>query len=215
MGETLRILVSGLPTTFAVTAVALVIGLVAAVPLTVLRRASWTPARWAAGALIEVVRTVPPLVWIFVVYYSVGSSKSLTMTPNLAAMVGLGIIAAAYIAEIYRGAVQSIPRGQYEASTALGIPRHIAYARVIVPQSLILIVAPATSYAVSLLKDSSLASVIGARDTTFMAFEHVQLTFKGLQTFTLVGVIYLVLSLLIAWLGSMLDTMVRRRLFRG
>jgi polar amino acid transport system permease protein len=211
--EILSLLLGGLSTTLSITLGALVIGVLVSVPLAMLRRAPVALVPQLVGLVIELIRAVPPIVWVFIVYYSVGSSPALMLEPEVAAAVGLGVIASAYFAEIYRGAVAAIPAGQHEAVAALAVPRRIAYAKVLIPQSLVLVIAPVTSYAVSLLKDSALASVIGAQDVTFLAFQQAQLTLDGLQTFGVAGAIYLALSLLIAWGGTSLDRWIHRRVF--
>lgn len=203
--EILGLLLSGLPVTLRITAGALLIGVVAAVPLTVLRRCPVRLVRGPAIFVIALVRAVPPIVWIFVVYYTVGSLDQFRLEAEPAATIGLGLIASAYIAEIYRGAIEAIPAGQFDAIHALAIPGPVAYARVVAPQSLVLVIAPVTSYAVSLLKDSALASVVGAQDVTFLAFEHSQLSMSGLETFIVAGALYLILSLLISWAGAGLE----------
>lgn len=203
--DILELLMDGFPVTLRITAGALVIGVVVAVPLTALRRAPSRLLQAPATFAIALVRAVPPIVWIFVVYYTVGSLDRFRLDAEPAATIGLGLIAAAYIAEIYRGAIEAIPAGQFDAIRALAIPGYVAYRRIIAPQSLVLVIAPVTSYAVSLLKDSALASIVGAQDITFLAFEHSQLTMSGLETFLIAGVLYLLLSLLISWAGAGLE----------
>lgn len=213
--DILKLLMEGLPMTLRITSGALLIGVVAAVPLTALRRAPSRLIQALTAFVIAFVRSVPPIVWIFVVYYTVGSLEQLRLQAEPAATIGLGLIASAYLAEIYRGALEAIHEGQFDAIKALAIPRRVAYVKILAPQSLVLVVAPVTSYAVSLLKDSALASVVGAQDITFLAFERSQLTMSGLETFIIAGLLYLVLSLLIAWAGSGLERLGRLAVSRG
>jgi len=213
--DILRLLLEGLPTTLRITAGALLIGLVVAIPLTALRRAPFTIVSSVTALLIALVRSVPPIVWIFVVYYTVGSLEQFRLDAEVAATIGLGLIASTYLAEIYRGAIEAIPEGQFDAIKALALPTPTAYLKVLVPQSLLLVVAPATSYSISLLKDSALASVIGAQDITFLAFEHSQMAMDGLETFVIAGLMYLALSLLIAWMGSWIQWLSRVVISRG
>lgn len=201
MSDVFSLLLQGLPTTLQVTAGAFLIGAVAGLPLALARRSGPAALKAAVGFVIMIVRVVPPIVWIFMVYYSIGSLEALRFDAEAAAMVGLGLIAAAYLAEIYRGAIDAVPSGQFDAVDALGLGRYTAYRRVIIPQSLVLVIAPATSYAVNLLKDSALASIIGSQDITFLAFERTQQTLSGFDTFVIAGALYLILSLLIAWTG--------------
>ena len=122
------------------------------------------PLRAAARVYIEVFRGTPVLLQLFVLYY--GLADFINLGPLQAAILGLGFNYAAYEAEVYRGALLAIPRGQAEASRALGMSPWQTLQHVMIPQALRLALPPMTNDFVSLLKDSSLVSVITVIELT-------------------------------------------------
>jgi polar amino acid transport system substrate-binding protein len=122
------------------------------------------PLRAAARVYIELFRGTPVLLQLFVLYY--GLSSVISLGPLQAAILGLGFNYAAYEAEVYRGALLAIPRGQSEASRALGMGPWQTLRYVMIPQALRLALPPMTNDFVSLLKDSSLVSVITVIELT-------------------------------------------------
>lgn len=123
-----------------------------------------TPVRAAARVYIELFRGTPVLLQLFVLYY--GLSDVISLGAMQAAILGLGFNYAAYEAEVYRGALLAIPRGQSEAARALGFGPWQTLRHVMIPQALRLALPPMTNDFVSLLKDSSLVSVITVIELT-------------------------------------------------
>jgi polar amino acid transport system substrate-binding protein len=120
--------------------------------------------RFLAGAYIEIFRGTPVLLQLYVIYF--GLAPWVKFTPIVAAILGLGLNYAAYEAEVYRGALQGIPRGQSEAAASLGFTRLQTLWHVLVPQALRNALPAMTNDFVSLLKDSSLVSVITVIELT-------------------------------------------------
>ena len=104
-------LVSGLPWTLSVTAGAFAIGALIGLPVMLAEESTFAPLRLIARTYVNLVRAVPPIVWLFIVYFGVGSDL-LRLTPFAAAMIGLGLISSAHLAEIYRGGMISVGKGQ-------------------------------------------------------------------------------------------------------
>ena len=117
-----------------------------------------------ATIYVEIVRGTPVLLQLYLLYY--GLAGVLPLGPWTAAIVGLGLNYAAYEAEIYRAAIASVPRAQWEAALALGAPRRVAFRQIILPQALRLAVPGVTNDFISLLKDSSLVSVLTVVELT-------------------------------------------------
>jgi len=122
------------------------------------------PVRAVARLYIEVFRGTPVLLQLFVLYY--GLASYVNLGPMQAAILGLGLNYAAYEAEVYRGALLAIPRGQGEAARALGMNPLQTLWHVMIPQALRIALPPMTNDFVSLLKDSSLVSVITVIELT-------------------------------------------------
>lgn len=203
----------GVPSTLAVMLAALAIGAVLAVPLAAARRSRVAPLRWAARLAIDVLRGIPPIVWLFIIFFGLGD-KVLRLGPFQAAVLGLGLISAGYLAEIYRGGLTAVHKGQWEAASALGMGRADAMTRVIGPQAFRVALPGATTYAIGLLKDSSVVSTIGVTDIMARASQDARSTSSGLTPFLLAALVYIVLSGPLAWLSRTMDAKLRARVAR-
>jgi len=125
--------------------------------------------------------------------------------PYAMAIMGLVICYAAYMSEIYRAGIQSIPRGQMEAARSQGMSYFQAMRFIILPQALRVILPPVGNEFISLLKDSSLTSVVAVADLTRRGREYMAATFDPLPTWIMVALIYLVMTLLSARIISSLE----------
>lgn len=206
----LSVLAQGIAQTVLITVCSFLVGAVLGLPLALLRRSRIRFVRVPATALIESIRAVPPIVVLFLMYYALGSGL-IKLSTFEAAVAGLGLISMAYLAEIYRAGINSVHAGQWEASRALALPTLKTYTKVILPQSMIVVVPPAATFAIGLLKDSAIASVIGAQDITFRAFQETQATLQGLTIFGIAGVLYILLSIPIAVVARWTDHRLSQR----
>ncbi|KUO18066.1 amino acid ABC transporter permease [Streptomyces dysideae] len=209
----LSVLANGIGQTVAITVTSFVVGAVLGLPLALMRYAGPLPVRVIGGAVVETVRAIPPIVWLFIVFYGIGSG-SVQLSTFAAAVIGLGIIAAAYLSEIYRAGLKAVAQGQWEAAQALGLPRLAIYRKVIFPQMLGVVIPPSATYAIGLLKDSAIASIIGATDITFYATQETQATLQGLSIFGLAALLYIALSIPIAATSRITDRKLTERLAR-
>ncbi|WP_327723672.1 amino acid ABC transporter permease [Streptomyces europaeiscabiei] len=209
----LSILANGIGQTIAITVTSFVIGAVLGLPLALIRYSAPLPVRLIGGAVVETIRAIPPIVWLFIVFYGIGSG-SVQLSTFGAAVIGLGIIAAAYLSEIYRTGLKAVAQGQWEAAQALGLPRRSIYRKVIFPQMLGVVIPPSTTYGIGLLKDSAIASIIGATDITFYASQETQATLQGLSIFGLAALLYIALSIPIAATSRITDRKLTERLAR-
>ncbi|MFE3838539.1 amino acid ABC transporter permease [Pseudogemmobacter sonorensis] len=211
--ETFSLLLQGLPVTIMLTLGAFGLGAALAVPLTALRVAPhWLP-RTVAALLIQFVRAVPPLLWLFIIFFGVGMSI-VPIDPFPAALVGLTLIATANIAEIYRGALSSISLGQFEAIRALSIRPTSAFFEIIAPQVFRVALPSGATYLIGLMKETAIASTIGVTELVFRGNQVTQLTFRGLEAFAVVAVLFILLSLPIAWASRWLDNALRSKVAR-
>ncbi|WP_033294979.1 amino acid ABC transporter permease [Amycolatopsis jejuensis] len=158
----------GVPATLGITAGALAIGIVGGIPLVLARVGRFVALRVVCRPLIDLVRGIPPIVWLFILYFGIGTYAP-SLTAMTAAVLGLGLISAAYFAEIYRGGLNAIKAGQWEAASALALSRSTTLWSVIMPQVARVCLPAAVTYGVSLLKDSSIAYVIGVTEILYYA----------------------------------------------
>jgi His/Glu/Gln/Arg/opine family amino acid ABC transporter permease subunit len=147
---------------------ALVIGLIVGLLVALARLSGSRPLRRAALYYIELFRGTPALVQLFIVYFSL-TEIGVQFSSFQAAMIGLGLNAAAYLAEIYRAGLEAVPKGQVEAAKAIGMPKLKVLRWVVLPQAIRIVLAPIGNVAISLLKDTSVASLIAAPDLMLRA----------------------------------------------
>jgi polar amino acid transport system permease protein len=165
---------------------------------------------WPATAYVEVFRNTPVLVQLVWFYYAFPVITGVQMSAFVAATLGLCLNTSAYCAEIYRGGVQSIVRGQWEAGRALGMGRWTLMRRIILPQALRRMIPAFTNRAVELAKMTSIASVITVQEMMYEARSLSTQTFLPLEAFSVVAVIYF----LLIWPGSLAALAIERRLAR-
>ncbi|RYF49250.1 MAG: amino acid ABC transporter permease [Cytophagaceae bacterium] len=213
MPQIFMALLEGVLWTICVTLGAFAIGIVLGAPLCAMRSARTPVLRLAALNLVLILRSIPPIVWLFFIFFGIGGGF-LEVSPLAAAILGLGLITAAQMSEVYRGALGSISAGQYEAAHVLNLSPIQRFRDVIFPQMFRIVIPSATTYLIGLLKDSAVASTIGVGDVTFQAYQATQQTFKGLQIYSMAALLYLAMSLPIAffsrWIGYKLAQRVAR-----
>jgi polar amino acid transport system permease protein len=161
--QTLPLLLSGLSTTLGLGFTAIVLGLIGGLALALLRLYAPTPFRQTAIAYIDVIRAIPVLVLLVIVYYAL-PFVGLRLSPFAAAASALSVVSAAYSAEIFRAGIEAVPRGQFEASRALGLNPIRLMLDVVLPQAVKLVIPPITSNSINVMKDTALASVVAMPD---------------------------------------------------
>jgi polar amino acid transport system permease protein len=186
-------------------------GLAAVLGLVVVaaRRSTNAVLRTAASVWISVLRGIPPLVWLFIVFFGV-TIQGARFTPISAAIVTFGIVGSAFLAEAYRAGLESVPASQREALTALGLPRLAALRLVVLPQAFPVIISTSASYGIHLLKDTALASLIGVQELTYLANDVVQRGTDGFAAFFVLGLAYLVLSAPVGMIARSLEGWAQR-----
>jgi polar amino acid transport system permease protein len=152
------------------------------------------PVRWLSTAYIEVFRGTSALVQLFWLYF-VLPQFGILLDAFPVAVLALGLNIGAYGAEVVRGAILSVHRGQWEASVALNMSRSQMLRRIILPQAFIAMIPPWGNLFIELLKSTSLVSLITLSDLTFKAQQMNQTTLKTVPVFTLVLLFYLAISL--------------------
>ena len=156
------------------------------------------------------LRGIPPVVFLFVIFFGIGTDV-VKLTALQAAVIGLGLIAAGYMAEIYRGGLLAVHKGQFEASAALGMGGWTAMSRIIGPQAIRVALPSATTFLIGLLKDSSIASTITATEMLYRATSVARSQGGGLEPFLFAAVVYIALGAPLAWLSRTLDAKLRAR----
>src|SRR5690606_3705182 len=191
-------------------AIAVVLGLV----LALAQRTPFTPLTVVVRETVEFVRSTPLVLQIFFVFY-VGPQFGIRLSPWTAGMIALGLHYAAYLSEVYRGGLESVPKGQWEAAKSLNLSTPRTYFRVILPQALPPSLAGMGNYLVGIFKDTPMLSVIGVAELMHTANAIGSETYRFLEPYTLVGVIFLLISLPTAGAIRLFEIWVRRKLGLG
>ncbi len=200
----LPLLAKGAQTTVALSFLAMLMAVTLGLVIALTRL--YTPAPFSQLALIyvEVMRGTPLLLQLFFIFYGL-PNVGIKLTPFVAALLGLGLNYAAYEAENYRAGIRSIPRSQMEAALALGMTRAQALRHVIVPQAVRLVVPPVTNDFISLLKDSSLVSVITMVELTKVYGQLASTYYDYFGVGLLTAAMYLFIGLPFVWLSRYVE----------
>ncbi|WP_431284077.1 amino acid ABC transporter permease [Humitalea sp. 24SJ18S-53] len=238
-GWVANLLLQGLLTTLRVSLWAGVIAAVVGVAMGIARASRPLFPRLVAGFYVETIRNIPPLVFVFVFYFFVSSQvlpalgiedwirrqppgtlwwiEVLFGPPAqsagiLAAIVCLGLFEGAYVTEIVRGGIQSLPPGQWEAALALGLSRRQTLRHVILPQAVARTVPPLAGQAVSLVKDSSIISLVSIQDLAFMGSEVAATTNRVFETWFVVALFYFIVCAALSAIASRAERRFAKRI---
>ena len=202
-----RLILAGLATTVQLTVYATILALVLGTILALLRNSRFRAIKTVSTWIVDFVRSTPPLVqllfWYFGASYIFPQATYYWLVQNdlkfSIAIIGLGLYQSAFIAEVIRSGLQSVPRGQMEAALTVGLSKMQAMGYVIFHQVLRITLLPLINELLSLMKNTSLAVAIGVAELTYVASELQDRTFRVVEAFTAITVIYLILSLSITF----------------
>lgn len=200
----------GLPLTLFLTVLACLAGVPLGIALALGRRSQWPLVRWFCTGYIELIRGLPLITLLFFGAFVLPLllPPQLRVDPMIRIAACLVAFVAAYLAEVFRGGLQAIPRGQYHAAMALGMTRWQMLRLVILPQSLRLTIAPTVSTFIGALKDTSLVAVVNIYDLTGslkLALGDVEWSRFFVELYIMVCGIYLVIGLALARYGRFLE----------
>ena len=201
----LGFLLSGIKATLLVTVAALAVGLIIGlvVALGRMSRRRWVYA--PATVYIEVFRNTPALVQLIWVYYCLPILTGINMNAPISCTLALAVNGAAYIAEIIRGGIQGVDRGQVEAARTLGMSYAQTMRKIVLPQAFRRMIPPFVNESVSVLKFSSLVSVLGVADLTYQAQVLSTTTFRPIEIFTFLAIVYFVICTIISYCARLLE----------
>lgn len=177
------------------TALGLVLGLIAALA----RMSPFKPIRWVADFYVWSIRGTPVLVQLFIVYFGL-PQIGIELGAMLAAVLALGANTGAYVAEILRGGILAVPAGQIEAAESLGMSSAKVMRRIILPQAFRLSIPALGNQAVSMLKESSLASLVTVNELMMVSQRFAATNYAYMEFYIVAAVIYLVMTTGMSWI---------------
>ncbi|NPC99877.1 amino acid ABC transporter permease [Brenneria sp. hezel4-2-4] len=165
-----------------------VVGIVTAL----LRMAPFRPLRWIGIIYVQIVQGIPLLAWLFLLYFGM-AALGVNINPWLAAALSFAIYGGAYLGEVWRGALESITKTQWEAGACLGLSYSEQLRHVIIPQSIRIAIPPTVGFLVQLIKNTSLASIIGLIELTRQGQLTTAATYSPFAVYLTVAVLYFAL----------------------
>jgi polar amino acid transport system permease protein len=212
--EFLPALLSAAVVTVRIMLFAALFALAFAFPLGTIRALGPRPWQFLALVVIEFFRGVSALVLLFWLFFAL-PLLGLSLNSMTCAILGLGLNAGAYGAEIVRAGIQSVPPGQTEAAVALNFPRGTRFLRIVLPQALALMMPPFGNLMIELLKSTALVSMITITDLTFRAVQLNATTLRTGEIFVQVLLIYFAMALVITLIVRLIEARLGRHLSRA
>ena len=209
--ETFPLLLSGVKLTVIITVCGLLFGFVLGATVGLMKLSRNLPVRKLAGAYVEAIRGTPLIVQVMFLYFGVPMAVGMRIRPVTAGIIAIAVNSGAYIAEIVRGAVQSIDPGQIEAGRSIGLTRTQTMRYIIWPQAFRRMIPPLGNQFIISLKDTSLLVVIGVAELTRVGQEIIAVNFRAFEVWLTVGVVYLMMTLTIARLLRIAEDRLARR----
>jgi polar amino acid transport system permease protein len=209
--DNIDLLLRGVWSALALWAVAFAFGLTAGLLLGLARITNRRLLDWPATAYVELFRNTPVLVQLVWFYYAFPVLTGLQMPAFAAAALGLSLNTSAYCAEIFRGGLQSVTAGQWEAGRALGMPYGRILRRIVLPQAVRRMIPAFTNRAIELAKMTAIASVIAVHELMYEARSLSSITFRPMEVFTTVALIYFFMIYPGTLLSYALEARLKRR----
>ncbi|CUJ26412.1 ectoine/hydroxyectoine ABC transporter permease subunit EhuD [Achromobacter kerstersii] len=196
--EILPTLGSALVITIEATVLGMLVAVTLGLVLAMLRRSRLRIVSLPTAFVIEFIRSTPLLVQMYFLFYVLPLTGA-QMSPLVTGIIALGLHYATYCAEVYRAGIEAVPRGQWEAATALNMSRWRTAVGVVLPQAIPPVVPALGNYLVAMFKDTPLLSAITVVELLQQSKMIGSATFRYTEPLTLVGVLFLALSLVAAW----------------
>ena len=202
----LPLLLQGMKLTFQLTIIAVSAGTIIGLCFSLFRISRFKPVAWLAKAYVDFFRGTPLLVQIFLIHFGFPQLFGMTAFPALlSGTIALSLNSGAYIAEIFRGGIQSIHKGQMEAARSLGMSYAQAMIYIILPQAFKRSIPPLGNEFIAMLKDSSLVSVIALQELMMSGRIMQGRSFRPFETWVTVAMLYLVMTMTITQFVAYLE----------
>jgi len=198
------ILLRGMVVTIEATLLGFLVALLLGMIFALLRAVPLKIVSWPVAFIVEFVRDTPLLVQLYFLYF-VLPNYGIVLPSFMTGAIALGVQYSAYTSEVYRAGLEAVPRGQWEASLALNMPIWLVYRDVVVPQAVPRVIPALGNYLVSMLKDTPILSAVTVLEMLNLATIIGDRTFRYLVPLSMVGGLFLVLTLFSSWLVRVLE----------
>ena len=198
------LLAEGTVMTLRISALAAVFGLLGGIALGLISLGGWTCARWAVRAYVDFIRGTPLLIQIFIVFFGLPMT-GFRLGEFWAGVIALSLNSAGYIAEVVRGTVGSVEKGQTEAAKSIGMTRGKILLYVLLPQSIRPMMPALTNDLITLVKNTSLLSVISVYELTRSGQAIIASHFVPLEIFALLAIYYYVIISALSYISRLIE----------
>ncbi|WP_110928846.1 amino acid ABC transporter permease [Bacillus massiliglaciei] len=195
--------------TLPLTLISFIIGLILAVLTALARLSSFKFLNIIARVYVSIIRGTPLLVQLFIIFYGL-PNLGVTLDPFISAIIGFSLSVGAYASEIIRAAIQSVPKGQWEAAYSIGMTYTQALKRVILPQAARVSIPPLSNSFISLVKDTSLASLVLVTEMFRRAQEIAATNYEFLLIYTEAALLYWVMCTILSIIQDRIETRLDR-----
>lgn len=182
---------------FQITVLAILLSWVLGLAAALMKASGNWALRKPAEFYIWFIRGTPSLIQIFIIYFGL-PQFGIRMSPFVAGVVALGLCSGAYVAEVIRGGLLAIPKGQWESARAVGMSHALMMRRIVLPQVIRVIIPPLTNEAVNTLKNTSLLSAITVMELTLFTQMAIAATFRPFDFYIMAAILYLVLTTILS-----------------
>lgn len=203
--DTFPRLMDGLGWTLKLTVISLLIAIVLGLIFGLMKISKIKVLRGIASVYIDIIRGTPLIVQAFFIYFGIPAALGVRLEAETAAIISLSLNAGAYSAEIFRGGIQAVNKGQMEAARSLGLPYSRAMIKVILPQAFRITIPSLINQVIITLKDTSILSVIGVRELTQTGKIIIANNMRSFEMWAIIGVIYLIIVMLLSRLSLRLE----------
>jgi polar amino acid transport system permease protein len=204
VGEFIPFMVKAAVVTIQLSLVSIIVGLVFGLIIALMRISKIKILSYIAQFYIWIIRGTPMLVQLFLVYFGL-PQIGIELSPFISSVIALGMNAAAYIAEIYRGGIMSVPIGQMEAAESIGMRYPVIMKKIILPQALRVSIPSLGNQAVMMLKDSSLASLVTVSELMMVSQRFASTNYAFIEFYIVAAVFYLVMTTIFTFILNKIE----------
>lgn len=197
--ELLPIFSKAFPVTLGATLLGFALSILFGLLLAFAGRSAFWPIRWISRSIVEFIRSTPLLVQVFFLYFSVPMLTSFAMSAFVTGVIALGLHYGTYMSEVFRSGIDAVPRGQWEASTALHLSKRKTWVSVILPQALPPVIPIMGNYLIVIFKETPTLMAITLVELLLTAKSQVSASYRVFEPYTIVGLIFLVVSLIFSF----------------
>ena len=211
MQVSLPLLLQGLELTLELAAISLLIAMFLGIVMSLFGMSHSVVLRAINRVYVAIIRGTPLLVQAYFIYFGVTGALGIRITAFTAGVIALSLNAGGYLSEIFRGGIQAVPKGQTEAARSLGLSRWQTTYKIILPQAVRICIPSVVNQCCITIKDTSIICVIGLAELTRMGQTIIARTYRSLEVWIMVGVLYF----LVIWLLTVLSRHIEKKVSLG